>query len=39
MILLHLAVAALYVASAWALWPDAAPRQDAAARAVRLPLR
>ena len=38
MILLHLAVAALYVASTWALWPDAPPRQDAPARAVRVPV-
>jgi ABC-type uncharacterized transport system permease subunit len=38
MILLHLAVAALYVICTWALWPDAPPRQDKASPAARVPV-
>jgi len=38
MILLHLAVAALYVTCTWALWPDAPPRSDHPARIPPLPV-
>jgi ABC-type uncharacterized transport system permease subunit len=38
MILLHLAVAALYVTCTWALWPDSAPRPSKPAPAARFPV-